>query len=53
MNKNKLYNEVDMMIGNVNRMCLTDKLKELTDMYEWAERRLQTIHKMCLERFEE
>ena len=48
----EIYNEIDMLKGNINRMCLTYSLKELTDMYEWAERRLQKVHKMCLEKFD-
>ena len=48
-----LSNEIDMLNGNINRMCVTNQLKELTEMYEWAERRLQKIHKICLENIDD
>lgn len=41
----RLINECDMLKGNINRMMVTDDEKELRQMYEWAERRLQKIHK--------
>ena len=40
-----LMNECDMLKGNINRMMVTNDKKELRQMYEWAERRLQKIHK--------
>lgn len=45
MDRKQLMIEADMLQGNINRMMVTEDLKELTSMYEWAERRLQTIHK--------
>lgn len=44
MNGDKLLNnETNMLVGNINKMCLTDKLEELEKMYEFAKRRLDLI----------
>ena len=45
MTYQELLNECDMLEGNINRMMVTKDLKELTRMYEFAEMRLQKIHK--------
>ena len=45
MTRKELMIEADMLQGNINRMMVTKDSKELMSMYEWAERRLQTIHK--------
>lgn len=45
MTYKELMNECDMLEGNINRMIVTNDKKELRQMYEWAERRLQKIHK--------
>lgn len=45
MTRQEMMIEADLLQGNINRMMVTKDLKELTNMYEWAERRLQTIHK--------
>lgn len=45
MTRKELMIEADMLQGNVNRMMVTEDPKELTSMYEWAERRLQTIYR--------
>ena len=36
--------EYDSLIGNINRMCVTDDLSEMIDMYEYAEKRLDKIY---------
>lgn len=36
----------EMLTGNINRMMVTHDLKELRTMYEFAERRLQAIHRL-------
>ena len=41
----RLMNECDMLNGNINRMMVTNDKKELRQMYEYAEMRLQKIHK--------
>ena len=50
--RNEIYNEMDMLRGNINRMYVATEIKELTNMYEFAEQRLQRIHKLCLERLD-
>lgn len=45
MNHKELINEADMLKGNINRMMVTKDPKELLRMYEFAEQRLQKIHK--------
>lgn len=43
MNK-LLNNEVDMLEGNINRMCITSDLKELETMYGYALKRLKSVY---------
>ena len=45
MKHQELLNECDMLQGNINRMMVTKDIRELTRMYEFAEMRLQRIHK--------
>ena len=45
MTRKELMIEADMLQGNINRMMVTKDSKELMSMYEWAERRLQTIYR--------
>ena len=45
MDRKQLMIEAAMLKININGMIGTEDLKELTSMYELAERRLQTIHK--------
>ena len=45
MSYKELMNECDMLKGNINRMMVTKDPKELLRMYEFAEQRLQKIHK--------
>lgn len=33
MDMQKVYNEVDMLKGNINRMCVTDEKEELFKMF--------------------
>ncbi|MGP1505158.1 MAG: hypothetical protein ACTTIR_06020 [Eggerthia catenaformis] len=42
MNK-LLNNEVDMLEGNINRMCVTSDLEELVRMYKFAKKRIDSI----------
>lgn len=50
------WNEVDetvrMLRGNINRMCLTDDMKELECMYKWANDRLKMLYLLNKERLE-
>ena len=45
MTRQELMIEADMLQGNINRMMVTKDFKELSSMYQWAERRLQTIYR--------
>lgn len=53
MTRKELMMEAVMLQGNINRMMVTKDPKELTSMYEWAERRLQTIHKERVKELED
>lgn len=43
MDYNKISNNYDMLQGNINRMILTQSLKELETVYNYALKRLATI----------
>lgn len=45
MTHQELMIECDMLQGNVNRMMVTKDIRELVRMHEFAEMRLQKIHK--------
>lgn len=45
-NKNKLDNELDMLQGNINRMCITDNIGELRSMYMWANLRINEVFRI-------
>ena len=45
MTHKELMIEADMLQGNINRMMVTKDPKELLRMYEFAEKRLQKIHR--------
>lgn len=49
----KRDNEIDMLQGNINRMCVTDDYDELFDMAIWAIRRICTLHSLNRERLRE
>lgn len=44
MNRQKLEIEIDMLKGNINRMCVTDDDAELESMQQWAKRRIDQIY---------
>lgn len=46
MDQDKLLaveHELSMLQGNINRMCVTTDEKELSDMRDWAKRRIDRI----------
>lgn len=45
-----LENEIRMLQGSINRMCITDDVEELEIMKEWAIKRIDAIHSFNLER---
>lgn len=44
MNRQKLEIEIDMLQGNINRMCVTNDDAELASMQQWAKRRIDQIY---------
>lgn len=47
----KIYIQEDLLKGNISRMCVTDSLKELFSMYDFALKRISTIYNINLEKF--
>ena len=45
--------EIDMLRGNINRMCVTDDEDELAYMRDVAIRRIQKIHLINFNKLEE
>ena len=50
MTRPEKVNTLDMLQGNINRMCVTDSRDELRSMYAWANIRLNEIYRMNDER---
>lgn len=50
MTRQELYDEIGMLNGNVNRMCVTDIIDELNSMKEWAEKRIKKLFESNLSR---
>lgn len=44
MDEKEVNIEYDMLQGNLNRMFLTNDVKELVVMYEFAQKRIQRIY---------
>lgn len=44
-------NEFDMLKGNINRMCVTDDIKELYKQADFAVRRIFKIENIAVSRF--
>lgn len=42
--RENITNEADMLKGNICRMCVTDSMEELSEMYIWASRRLANLY---------
>lgn len=53
MDKQRLDNEIDMLKGNINRMCVTKTFKELSEMYDYAMERVMKIYSMNWDRLRE
>jgi len=47
----KVDNEMNMLKGCINRMCVTDDKIEFDAMYESALRRIRNITEICDKRF--
>ena len=44
MTQQEMNIQYDSLKGNINRMCVTDNLSEMIDMYEYAQKRLDKIY---------
>lgn len=49
-NYNELDNEINMLKGNINRICVSDDYEELERMYMYAKIRLDEIYDYNLSR---
>lgn len=45
MNYQEMRNEKDMLVGNINRMFVTDDIDELCSMFVFAKERLDVLFK--------
>ena len=43
LGRKEIDNQIDMLKGNINRMCVTDDVDELNSMYDYAKKRLEII----------
>lgn len=50
MSHQELMNQVDMLKGNINRICVSDDIEEIESMYKFALMRLEKIHDDVLEK---
>lgn len=53
MDKGDLNYTIDMLKGNINRMCVTKTFKELNEMYDYAMERVMKIYSMNWDRLRE
>lgn len=51
--RQKRDNEIDMLKGNINRMCVTDDFDELWDMTSFAIRRILNLYEINKKRVDE
>jgi hypothetical protein len=49
-NYKQLINEIEMLKGNINRMCITNDLEEIERMYYFAKYRIDEIYRYNFER---
>ena len=49
--RQRIENECDMLKGNINRMCVTDDIKEVYKQSDFARHRILTIEKIVKSRF--
>ena len=50
MSRDELSNEIDMLRGNINRMMVSDNIKEIGTMFYFASNRLSKIFKENMDR---
>ncbi len=44
MNEKEVHNEYDLLVGEMNRMFLTDDAAELEALHKYARKRVDRIH---------
>lgn len=49
-NRKEMLGEVDMLRGNINRICVSDDVEEISQMYHYALTRLEEIMKYNVRR---
>lgn len=49
--RQRIENECDMLKGNINRMCVTDDIKEIYKQADFAVRRIFKIENIAISRF--
>lgn len=49
-NHEEMLGEVDMLRGNINRICVSDDVEEISQMYHFALTRLEEIMKYNVRR---
>ncbi len=50
MNESEVHSELDMLRGNLCRICVSDDPKEVFQMYEYAKKRLDRIYEYHISR---
>lgn len=51
--RQELHNEIDMLNGNINRMCVCKSYKELRCSLLYAQERLEKIYKYNIDRLDD
>lgn len=49
--RKELDMQIDMLNGNIYRMCVSDDVEEVKSMYEWAKKRIDEIAVITARRF--
>ena len=49
-NRKEMLGEVDMLRGNINRICVSDNVEEISQMYNYALMRLEELMKYNVRR---
>lgn len=49
-NREEMLGEVDMLRGNINRICVSDNVEEISQMYHHALMRLEELMKYNVRR---
>lgn len=52
-NREEMLGEVDMLRGNINRICVSDNVEEISQMYHYALTRLEEVMKYNVRRIVE